>query len=286
MNSKLKTQNLAKGSSELQTINHDPQTTIHEPRSSLCIIIPCYNEAKIIGTLVLSVRKEFPEATIVVIDDGSTDNSIEVVRNTKEAITLQIPINIGIGGAIQTGIMYAERKGFEYLIRIDGDGQHPVSEMQKVLAPIMAGETDISIGSRFVSESSTLNSQHLTPVSQPSTTNYQQSFKSTPIRRIGIYTFRFLNKFIIGQTITDSTSGFRAYNRKLIEYLANNYPSFDYPEPEEITLLGMNGYRVKEVSVNMQEREHGYSSINTLKSIYYMVKVVFAIFITASRKKC
>jgi glycosyltransferase involved in cell wall biosynthesis len=247
----------------------------HQPSTKLCIIIPCYNEAKIIESLILSARKEFPEATIVVIDDCSTDNSVELVRNA-EAVALQLPVNLGIGGAIQTGIMYAERKGFEYLIRIDGDGQHPVSEMQKVLAPIIAGEADMSIGSRFFIDSQTMNHE-------PPTTYYQPSFKSTPIRRIGIHTFRFLNRLIIGQTITDSTSGFRAYNKKLIEYLAKNYPSFDYPEPEEITLLGMNGYRIKEVSVNMQEREHGSSSINMLKSIYYMIKVVFAILITASR---
>jgi len=269
-NSKLKTQNLTRFDNPLPTTSYQPST-------KLCIIIPCYNEAKIIGTLILSVRKEFPEATIVVIDDCSTDNSVEVVKNTREAIVLQLPINVGIGGTVQTGIIYAERKGFDYLVRIDGDGQHPVSEIKKVLAPVIAGEADMSIGSRFVLSTTNYESP---------TTNHQLCFKSTPIRRIGIYSFRLLNRLIIGQTITDSTSGFRAYNKKLIEYLAENYPAFDYPEPEEITLLGMNNYRIKEVSVNMQEREYGLSSITMLKSIYYMIKVIFAILITASRKKC
>ena len=278
MTPKLKTQYLfTKSEPDPQSpILEKPRTTNYDQQTKLCIIIPCYNEAKIIGTLILSVRKEFPEATIVVIDDCSTDNSIEVIRNIEKVVTLQLPVNIGIGGTIQTGIIYAERQGFEYLIRVDGDGQHPVSEIKKVLAPVIAGEADMAIGSRFVL--STTNYELLT-------TNYQPSFKSTFIRRIGIHTFRFLNRLIIGQTITDSTSGFRAYNRKLIKYLTENYPSFDYPEPEEITLLGMNGYKIKEVSVNMQEREHGSSSINMLKSIYYMIKVVFAIFITASRSK-
>lgn len=274
-NSNLKTQTLEKTNPGLRKAA--PQRARNcQSSTNLCIIIPCYNEAKIIGGLVSSVRKEFSKATIVVIDDCSTDNSVEIARNTREAIVLQLPVNLGIGGTIQTGIMYAKRNSFEYLIRIDGDGQHPVSEMQKVLAPIITGEADMAIGSRFI----TLTENHELP-----TTNGQPSFKSTPLRRVGIHLFRFLNKLIIGQTITDSTSGFRAYNRKLIEYLAENYPSFDYPEPEEITLLGMNDYRIKEVSVNMKEREHGSSSINILKSIYYMVKVVFAILITASRSK-
>ena len=277
-NSKLKTQILEKKNSSLRkTAKSSQRTKFYQPSTNLCVIIPCYNEAKIIGSLVSSVRREFSKATIVVIDDCSTDNSIEAARNTGEATVLQLPVNLGIGGTTQTGIMYAERNGFEYLIRIDGDGQHPVSEMQKVLAPIITGEADMTIGSRFIISTTTNHER--------STTNCQSSFKSTPLRRVGIHLFRLLNKLIIGQTITDSTSGFRAYNRKLIEYLAENYPSFDYPEPEEITLLGMNGYRIKEVSVNMQEREHGSSSINILKSIYYMVKVVFAILITASRSK-
>ena len=182
---------------------------------------------------------------------------------------LDLSVNLGIGGAIQTGIMYAARNGFDYLVRIDGDGQHPVSEIKKVVAPILSGEADMSIGSRFI-----------TPP-----TSHESNFKSTSARRVGIHLFRFLNRLIIGQTITDSTSGFRAYNRKLIEYLADNYPSFDYPEPEEITLLGVNGYKIAEVAVNMQERQHGSSSINALKSIYYMIKVIFAILITASRPK-
>ena len=233
----------------------------------LCIIIPCHNEEKVIGNLILQASKEFPDAEIVAIDDCSIDNSRKIIRETKKAICLDLPVNLGIGGAIQTGIMYAKENNFSYLVRIDGDGQHPVSEIRKVLAPIFSGEADMSIGSRFISSS----------------TDHTSNFKSTPIRRLGIHVFRFLNRLIIGRTITDSTSGFRAYNRKLIEYLADNYPSFDYPEPEEITLLGINGYEITEVSVNMQERQHGSSSINALRSVYYMIKVVFAILITASR---
>lgn len=238
----------------------------------LCIIIPCYNENEIIGKLINTVSVEFPKATIVVIDDASRDNSIESIEESKKAICLKLPVNLGIGGAIQTGIMYAKSNNFDYLVRIDGDGQHPVSEIRNVLSPIFTGKADMSIGSRFIPKSDFLDSNSL-----------PKGFKSTIIRRIGILIFRLLNKLIIGQTITDSTSGFRAYNRKLIDFLADNYPSFDYPEPEEITLLGMNGYTIKETPVDMIERKHGKSSINMIKSFYYMIKVIFAILITASR---
>lgn len=277
MRIKLKTQNLHPTDFTSSIIEHRDSSSVpdllstvdYQSTTKLCIIIPCHNEENAIGKLVYQVASEFPDSTIVVINDASSDKSAEIIKITGKAILLDLPVNLGIGGAIQTGIMYAKENNFDYLVRIDGDGQHPVSEIRKVLAPIFSGEADMSIGSRFIS----------------SIIGHTPNFKSTPLRRVGIHTFRLLNRLIIGQTITDSTSGFRSYNRKLIEYLAENYPSFDYPEPEEITLLGINGYKIKEVSVNMAEREHGSSSINAIKSIYYMVKVVFAIFITASRPK-
>ena len=134
------------------------------------------------------------------------------------------------------------------------------------MKPIYNNEADITIGSRFLKEN-----------------NY--GFKSTLTRRMGIFFFTLLNKIIINKKITDSTSGFRAYNRSLIEFLAVNYPSFDYPEPEEIILLGKNGFRIKELPVEMLGRTGGTSSINTFKAIYYMLKVTFAVFMVAVRPK-
>lgn len=233
----------------------------------LCIIIPCYNENKNIRLLISQVKEYYPYAGLVIINDASTDDTIKIVNSIKGVALLSLPINLGIGGAIQTGIKYANSKEFEYLVRIDGDGQHPVEEIEKLLLPLYSGDADFVIGSRFVNNLDV------------------KGFKSTFIRRFGITFFTFMNKIILKQKITDSTSGFRAYNRKLIEYQAKNYPSFDYPEPEEIIQLGLDGYKILEVPISMKEREHGKSSINLLRSIYYMIKVTFSMIIEASRSR-
>ena len=230
-----------------------------------CIIIPCYNEQDCIGKLILQVLESVTPASIVVIDDCSTDNSRKIIREAKKVVLLDLPVNLGIGGAVQAGLKYANKNGYQYVVRLDGDGQHAPEYIKEMLEPLIKNEADMSIGSRFVT--------------------LQEGFKSTSYRRLGIKIFSLLNRLIIKKKVTDSTSGYRAYNRELIEFLAINYPSFDYPEPEEIILLGKNGFRIKEVAVKMRDRIGGSSSINSLKPVYYMVKVIFAIFMVALRPK-
>jgi len=223
------------------------------------IIIPTYNEENNITEVISSIDKAVFD--LIIINDCSKDNTVELIKETSH---VSLPINLGIGGAVQTGLIYADRKEYEYAVKLDGDGQHPPAEIPKLLEPIMKDEADVVIGSRF-----------LTP---------EANFRSTFLRRKGIFIFRVINRMIIGQTITDNTSGFRAYNKRAIKFLASNYPS-DYPEPEEVVLLGRNGFRIKEVSVKMNSRKFGKSSIHGWKNIYYMLKVLLAIFMTAMRKR-
>ncbi len=238
---------------------------MNKKNNKICILVPCFNEGKSISQFIDELSTTFPNYHIIIVNDGSTDNSAAIIKQNGKAELLDLPVNLGIGGGVQTGFKYAKRNGYDILLRLDGDGQHPARFGEKLIQPLLDGEADITIGSRFVEESG--------------------AFRSTSIRRIGIKWFRFLNNLLIKQDITDSTSGFRAYNSKLINFLADNYPAFDYPEPEEIILLGKNNFKIKEISVEMKERESGKSSITSLKSVYYMLKVSFAIFMIAIRPK-
>ncbi|MES2675983.1 MAG: glycosyltransferase family 2 protein [Pseudomonadota bacterium] len=230
----------------------------------IIIIIPAYNEEKNISNVIRSLKEENLQFECVVINDGSKDDTQHMAEATGLATVIQLPANLGIGGAVQTGFKYAFYHKFDYAIQFDGDGQHLASEIKNLLAPIKADECDVCIGSRFVQKT--------------------QGFQSTFMRRVGIKIFEVLNKLLIGQKITDSTSGFRAYNKEAIVFLASNYPT-DYPEPETIILLGKNDFKVKEISVEMLERQGGESSISGLKSAYYMIKVVLAMLMTAQRQK-
>lgn len=161
-------------------------------KNRICIVIPCYNEAASLPSVAADLRKYLPEAHLLFINDASTDNSETVLNelaNDKTTV-IDLPINLGIGGGVQTGLLYAARNGYDYAVKFDGDGQHPASALKEILAPVISGEADLSIGSRFLSEN--------------------DGFKSTFMRRLGISIFRVLSTWLTGQTITDSTSGYRA----------------------------------------------------------------------------
>jgi glycosyltransferase involved in cell wall biosynthesis len=230
----------------------------------IIIITPAYNEEKNINKVIYSLKKENSNFECLVINDGSIDDTQKVAESSGLATVIQLPANLGIGGAVQTGFKYAFYHQFDYAIQFDGDGQHLASEINKLLAPLKTKQYDVCIGSRFIEKT--------------------QGFQSTFIRRIGIKVFELLNNLLIRQKITDSTSGFRAYNKETIAFLAANYPT-DYPEPESIILLGKNDFKVREVSVEMLERQGGESSISGLKSAYYMIKVILAMLMTAQRQK-
>ncbi len=228
------------------------------------IIVPAYNEAGNIERSVADIREHKKDCDILVINDCSTDNTSEVAGETKNCKVVDLPVNLGIGGAVQTGFKYASENGYEYCVQFDGDGQHNAAEIDKILDPVMKGEADVFIGSRFLKK--------------------EPNFRSTFARRKGIFIFKIVNLILTGQKITDNTSGFRAYNKRATEFLSHNYPE-DFPEPESVVLLGRNGFRIKEVSVNMKERQNGSSSIYGLRIPYYMFKVLLSVIMTSLRKR-
>lgn len=233
----------------------------------LCVVIPCHNEEACIDNVLAELEQRLPGATLAVVDDASTDRSREIIRKRlgERCILLALPFNLGIGGAVQTGLRYAEQNGFEYAVKFDGDGQHPASGIEALLKPLETGEANLTIGARFLEGN--------------------RGYHSTFSRRIGILIFELLNSLLIGQRITDNTSGFRAYNRQALEFAAQYYPSFDYPEPEEVILMARNGYRIREVSVEMLARQGGRSSIGKRRAVYYMCKVIFAVLMAAIRPR-
>ncbi len=220
------------------------------------IIIPAYKEAENIERVVDNIIQNYPQYDYVIINDGSKDNTREICRRRGYCF-LDLPINLGIGGAVQTGYKYAERNGYQIAIQIDGDGQHDVSQLAKVIEPLEKGEADIAIGSRFIKK---------------------EGFQSSSVRRLGIRFLSGLIRVCTGKKVHDVTSGYRAVNRKFIEIYADSYPS-DYPEPEAIVAAVMHKGRIKEIPVIMKERQAGTSSIHAWKSVYYMIKVTLAIII-------
>lgn len=225
----------------------------------ILMIIPAYNEEKSIVKTVESINKlesNNYKIDYVVINDGSTDNTKNVCIENKINF-IDLPCNLGIGGAVQTGYKYAHYNNYDIAIQFDGDGQHDANYIEKLAANIDEGNS-LVIGSRFVAEES--------------------EFKSTFIRRVGINFLSGLIKLCTGKKVYDVTSGFRAADKDLIKYFAFNYP-IDYPEPDSLVQVIKKGYKVAEVSVKMNERQGGTSSISGLKSAYYMIKVSFAILI-------
>jgi glycosyltransferase involved in cell wall biosynthesis len=225
------------------------------------VIIPAYNEENSIRQVIASIKHIVPEADIVVINDGSLDRTGEIARGTGHATVIDLPVNLGIGGALQTGYLYAHRIGYGLAVQMDADGQHDPAELHKIIQPILEGAADCCIGSRFLEKT---------------------EYRSGISRRLGIWFFSWMIHWMIGKTFTDPTSGFRAVNREVIAEFAEYYPE-DYPEVEAIVLLDRQSFRVSEVSVLMHARQAGQSSITPIKSLYYMIKVSLAVLITRIR---
>ena len=232
-----------------------------ENQEKILVIIPAYNEEGSVGKVVEEVHTHLPQAEVLVVNDGSTDLTSEIAKS-KGAIVLDLPFNLGIGGAMQAGYQYANEKGYDIAIQVDGDGQHDPKEIGKLLKALEEKKIDMAIGSRFIGD---------------------LGYKSSTMRRIGISIFSQVISMIVGQRITDPTSGFRASNRKAIQLFASNYPQ-DYPEPEVVILLHQCHLKMEEVPVGMSERYSGESSITKIRSIYYMVKVLLAIFVDCFKK--
>jgi glycosyltransferase involved in cell wall biosynthesis len=224
-------------------------------------IVPAFNEERNIGRLLGELRLIDPGLEVVVISDGSTDRTAEVAL-AAGAHVVRLPFNIGIGGAVQTGFRYAWEGGYELAVRLDGDGQHDPGQLGAVVAPVVTGEADIAIGSRFMGEG---------------------GYRSSAARRVGIRVLARAVSLITHQRLTDTTSGFQALNRRAIALYAADLPH-DYPEVEGIVMAIRHKIRVREVPVTMREREHGHSSIGALASVYYMIKVLLAIFVDSFRR--
>ena len=230
----------------------------------IAVVIPAFNEQQSIAAVVETVNGvSSPEIILipVVVNDCSKDQTQKIIGGLK-CIALNLPINLGIGGAVQTGIKYAFDNGFDYAIQIDGDGQHPPQRIPDLMNELRRNNWDVVIGSRFINN---------------------QGFQSTFMRRTGIRYFSFLLKLITGETVTDPTSGMRMMNRKAMELLYAYYPD-EYPEPEALIIYNRNGLKFGEVPVHMVERQGGVSSIQGFGTIYYMFKVTIAIIFTYLRK--
>jgi glycosyltransferase involved in cell wall biosynthesis len=226
-------------------------------------IVPAFNEEVSVGRVIDEIRAFDPGFEIAVIDDGSIDRTAGVAAD-RGAYVIRLPFNLGIGGAVQTGFRFAFEHGFDVAVQVDGDGQHDPAELSKILRPVLSGEADLVVGSRFAASGG-------------------EAFRSSAARRVGIRIFAGVVSAIARQRVTDTTSGFRAVNRKGIALFAADYPH-DYPEVEATVMCVRHKLRLREVPVEMRERSGGRSSITALRSVYYMVKVLLAIFVGLFRR--
>ena len=222
----------------------------------ILIIIPAYNESESIEKVVDNLIQNYPQYDYLIVNDCSTDNTEEIIQK-RGYNYISLPVNLGIGGGVQSGYLYAVKNDYDIAIQMDGDGQHDPAYIEKLITPIISGKADITIGSRFIDK-----------------TGFQTSF----MRRLGINIISLVIRMCCGVKITDTTSGFRASNSEANKFFSQNYAQ-DYPEPEAIVAASLNGFKIQEVAVEMNERMGGISSINAKRSVYYMIKVSLALII-------
>ncbi len=232
----------------------------------ILVILPCFNEADSIVSLLTELN-DFRNSSqfqfdVIVINDCSKDETSNLVRECNNPV-IDLPINLGIGGAMQTGYKYALINDYDLAIQMDGDGQHPPKELRHLIEQYFSTKENIIIGSRFINN---------------------QGFQSSFLRRVGINYFHWLNRIFTGNSIYDITSGFRLYDKKAIKYVASRFPD-EYPEPESLILFAKEKFRIKEGPVLMRERQGGVSSITNFSQLYYMIKVTLAMIFSKIRKK-
>lgn len=218
------------------------------------VVIPAYNEAGNIENTIKNLISNAPEFDYVIVNDCSRDDTLEVIRKNHFNY-LNLPINLGIGGAVQSGFIWGYYHGYDTVVQFDGDGQHDARYLQAMVKEMERSGADMVIGSRFIEK---------------------EGFQSSSVRRMGIKHFTRLIKLLTGHTITDPTSGMRLINRRLMKEFVDSYPK-DYPEPESEVCALVKGYNIVEIPVVMKEREEGKSSINIMSGAYYMIKVTIAI---------
>ncbi len=219
-------------------------------------IIPAYNEELNIRDVIEDIRGNIPGADILLINDGSADATGNVAKNL-DITVITLPYNLGIGAAMQTGFHYADMHGYDIAVQFDGDGQHRADQLKYLLEPIERGDSDMVIGSRFLASG---------------------QYEAEVARFIAIRILSHIISWLVGQKITDPTSGFRSVNRKVLQFFCKFYPD-DYPEPESLVLLHKAGFRIAEAPVLMEKRLLGNSSITLFRGVYYMIKVVLAVLV-------
>ena len=228
-------------------------------------IVPAYNEAAAIGATVADLREHAPDFDVLVVDDGSTDETSAQARSAG-AVVIRHPFNLGIGGAVQSGYQYALEHDYDVAVQVDGDGQHDARHVHELLAHLRANPgLNMVTGSRFVHSEG-------------------DGYRSSAPRRLGIRLFGRILSLLVGRRVSDPTSGFRMVERRGIELFARDYPH-DYPEVEAVLLLHFHKLRGDELPVRMRARTTGVSSINPTRSIYYMIKVLLAIVIGLMRAR-
>lgn len=225
------------------------------------VIVPAYNEESCIGDVIRDLKINFPEGDILVVNDGSRDRTSEVAKKLA-VLVIDLPYNLGIGGAMQTGFVYALSEDYDAAVQFDGDGQHRADQIRHILDPHVKGDADLVVGSRFLSCG---------------------GFTSSLQRRLGAKILSFVVSALIRKRITDTTSGFRIYGKKAIEFFSSLYPE-DYPEVEALILAHKKGLRIEEVPSEIGPRAAGKSSITATKAVYYMIKVLLAIFVDLLKK--
>lgn len=234
---------------------------MNDLKKNILVIIPAFNEEGSIGVVIDNIRRHAPWADIAVVNDGSSDRTA-AIASTKGVILISNPYNMGIGSTMQTGYKYAHMKGYDVAVQVDADGQHPAEQIAQLIRPVLENRADIVVGSRFLGEG---------------------SYRPSLARGAGMALFSSVVSVIIKEQVTDTTSGFRAAGRECIEFFAKRYPD-DYPEVEALVLLHKKGFSIMEIPVSMHDRSTGRSSITPIRSIYYMVKVLLAIFVDLMKK--
>jgi glycosyltransferase involved in cell wall biosynthesis len=223
------------------------------------VIVPAFNERQSVGKLAHRLQRALPHFDVLVIDDGSTDDTLRQIP--AHAAVVSLPFNLGIGGAMQTGFRYAALNGYDLAIQVDGDGQHRPGEVQRLVKHLIESQSDMVVGSRFLGEG-----------------KYKQSIT----RSVGITILSQLIRALSGLPITDCTSGFRVINRRVIQAFAHWYPD-DYPEPEVILLLHRSGFKITELGVKMRQRRAGMTSIPLMRGLFYVLKVTTALLLDMTR---
>lgn len=226
------------------------------------VIIPAYNEISNIRTTVQDILDHAPGFDYVIINDCSQDGTMRFCTEQGMNI-INLPVNLGIGGAVQTGYLYAWRNGYDVAVQFDGDGQHDASYLGEMVDFLQEQQADMVIGSRYIKK---------------------EGFQSSGIRQFGIRYFSALIKLLTGKRVTDPTSGMRMVNRDVMKIYSEDYP-VDYPEPESVVTILRMGKKVSEIPVIMRERQGGVSSISPRKAVYYMIKVTLAILMECLRKR-